>query len=190
MLHRFSALLLVASSAGLLSMTSGCGDDSGSGGSASTGATTSGTTSSDASSTGSSSNLTVEDALDAPAALASLVDADSAAAAFCGAIDDNPNYTSNTVFSTGGKAAFAGLIRDAYGASTTLQQYVQMSGYWAQSGEPLSPDAVIIQTDNSCETNIGFINAVCFASGPQYTSGGSYIASEAVNTGGCDEAKL
>jgi hypothetical protein len=140
-------------------------------------------------STGSSSN-SVEDALNALAALASLVDADSVAATFCGAIDDNPNYTSNSVFSTGGKSTFAGLIRDAYGASTTLQAYVQMSGYWAAAGEPLTPDAVITQTDNSCETNIGFINAVCFATGPQYTSGGSYIASEAVNTGGCDEAKL
>ena len=190
MTHHSTVLAGVAAAAGLLTSVSGCGDDSGSGGSTSGSPTSNASSSSNASSTGSSSGTSLEDLLDALADLASLVDADSVAATFCAGVDENPNYTSNTVFSTGGKAAFAGLIRDAYGASTTLQQYVQISGYRAASGEPLTPDEVITQTDNSCETNIGFINAVCFATGPQYTSGGSYIASEAENTGGCDEAKL
>ena len=38
-------------------------------------------------------------------------------------------------------------------------------------------------------TNIGFVNSVCFSTGPQYNMAGSYLASDAPNTGGCDESK-
>ncbi|MBL4685208.1 MAG: hypothetical protein JKY37_11505, partial [Nannocystaceae bacterium] len=105
-------------------------------------------------------------------------------------IDDNPTYTSNTVFSALGKSKFADLIRTAYNGSSALRDLVNESGYWAESGETVPTDDVITQTGNSCETNIGFINAVCFEMGPQFTSDGSYKASDAVNNGGCDEAKL
>ena len=134
----------------------------------------------------------VTDVLEQLSSLKDAATAEAAAAAaglFCQAIDSNPNYTSNTIFSALGKKGFATAIRSAYDASATLRTLVQSSGYWAASGETTSPDTVITQTGNSCETNIGFINAVCFPTGPQYTSGGSYQASGAVNSGGCNEAK-
>lgn len=115
---------------------------------------------------------------------------DAVAAELCEVIDDNPNYTSNTVFGTGGKAFFADLARAAYNNSAILRDYVQASGYWAASAETMDPDTIITQTENSCMTNIGFVNSVCYATGPQYLTNGSYRASDAPNSGGCDEEKL
>ena len=108
----------------------------------------------------------------------------------CVYIDENPSYASNTIFSKVGKAEFAGGIRASYEDSSVLRELVQGSGYWAASNETVPADTVITQTSNSCETNIGFINAVCFDVGPQFTSGDNYNASGAVNSGGCDETKL
>lgn len=131
----------------------------------------------------------VEAVLRALGDLVNLPSAQAVANQFCLLIDQNPTNTSLSIFSTLGKKPFASLVRSAYSKSTTLRSFVNASQYWASSGETVAPDAVITQTGNSCETNLGFINAVCFSTGPQYTSGGSYKASDAVNSGGCAEAK-
>lgn len=112
-----------------------------------------------------------------------------AASAFCQIVDQNPNYTSNTIFSTGGKAAFASSVRGAYGNSAVLRTFVDGSGYWNAAGETTAPNMIITQTGNSCQTNIGFVNAICFGTGPQYDTNGSYKASDAPNSGGCSESK-
>ena len=111
------------------------------------------------------------------------------AAELCALVDDNPVYTSYSVFSTVGKVPFAQLIRSAYGSSEVLVQLIEQSGYWAASGEAASPASLITQTWSSCQTNVAFVNAACFATGPQYDTGGSYKASDAPDFGGCDESK-
>ena len=131
----------------------------------------------------------VQNLLDQLGALAALAGAQGLADQLCSLIDNNPNYTSNTIFSTVGKKPFAEAIRAAYNKSSFLRDFVKASGYWAAASETVDPDTVITQTGNSCETNVGFINAVCFASGVQYTANGSYKASEAPNSGGCSEAR-
>lgn len=160
-------------------------DDDGSGGSGATMAAAGG-----GGGGGGNVELEVETIVDDLSQVPDVSAASVLAAELCQLIDENPNYTSNTIFSTVGKQPFANLIRNAYANSAILRDYVAASGYWAASGEPLTPEMVITQTENSCATNVGFINAICFATAPQYQAGGSYIASEAPNTGGCDEMKL
>lgn len=165
-------------------------DVEGTGGAA--GSTTASTTAASTSGGGSSDEMveqTLWDLLEQLRQAIAEVVVDALADEFCETIDNNPNYTSNAIFGAIGKVPFADLARDAYGGSAVLRDRIHTSGYWAAAGQGGDPGEIIGQTSNSCQTNVAFINATCFDFGVQYSTAGSYRATAAPSTGGCDETK-